>query len=409
MLRVIVALCIALTCGPAAAAGTSVAPNPVLIGLDAEFGLRSSTSAQAIEQGIEIAIDEINRAGGVLGGRRLALVTRDNRSVTAIGVDNLRELAALPDLVAVFGGKFSPIYIECLPVAHELGVLLLDPWGSADGITDHGYRPSYTFRLSLKDEWAAPAILRFAKAHHGAVRAGVVLPNTAWGRSNQLALQRASTRAGVAIVGERWYNWGSKSMLDHYVALRDAGAQVIVLVANEIEGALLVREMGQLPAPERRPIVAHWGITGGEFAKLAGEALHAVEIEVIQTYSFVGATSPAAKRVLAALKREFGVGGAEAVRSPVGVAHAYDLTHLLARAIDKAGSTDRRKVRDAMERLGPHDGLVRRYAPPFTPERHDALLADHVFFARYTADDRLVPVRAAARQSAVRRNAGAGR
>ena len=136
----------------------ALASPPVLIGLDAEFGHVTSTSAQAVEQGIRIAIDEINRAGGILNGRKLDLVLRDNRSITAIGVDNFRELAAIPDLVAVFGGKFSPIYIECLPVAHELGLLLLDPWGSANPITDHGFSPSYTFRLSLKDAWAAPAV-----------------------------------------------------------------------------------------------------------------------------------------------------------------------------------------------------------------------------------------------------------
>ena len=104
------------------------AAGPVYIGLDAEFGHKTSTSGQAIEQGIQIAIDEINAAGGVLGGRKLELVTRDNRSVTAIGVDNLRELSKIPDLVAVFGGKFSAVYIECIPVAHELGIPLMDPW-----------------------------------------------------------------------------------------------------------------------------------------------------------------------------------------------------------------------------------------------------------------------------------------
>ena len=77
---------------------------PVLIGLDAEFGHKTSTSAQAIQRGMEIAIDEINRKGGVLGGRKLELVITDNRSIPAMGVDNLRELARRPDLVAVFGG-----------------------------------------------------------------------------------------------------------------------------------------------------------------------------------------------------------------------------------------------------------------------------------------------------------------
>lgn len=165
--------------------------SSVYIGLDAEFGHGTSTSAQAIQRGISIAIDEVNKAGGVLGGRPLELMTTDNRSITAVGLDNLRDLALQPDLVAVFGGKFSPIYMESLPLVHQLGLPLMDPWGSADGITDHHYRPSYTFRLSLKDEWAAPAFVRFAREHHQAKRLGVLLPNTAWGRSNRDALEKA--------------------------------------------------------------------------------------------------------------------------------------------------------------------------------------------------------------------------
>ncbi|MFO1414211.1 MAG: ABC transporter substrate-binding protein [Burkholderiales bacterium] len=366
--------------------------GPVYVGIDAEFGVATSTSAQAIQQGVQVAIDEINQAGGVLGGRRLDIVTRDNRAVTAIGVDNLRDLAAVPDLVAVFGGKYSPIYIECLPVTHALRLILLDPWGSADGITDHRYQPSYTFRLSLKDEWAAPAFLNFAKQHHRATRVGVLLPNTAWGRSNQAALERAAKTIGVTVVGDRWYNWGDATLLPQYRQLHAAGAQAIVLIANEVEGALFVREMAALPAAERLPIVAHWGLTGGQFAQLAGESLHQVDFAVIQTFSFMGRPSPAATRVLAALKQRYGVDGAAAVHSPVGVGHAYDLTHLLARAINKAGTTDRASVRTALEQLGPYDGLVQKYARPFTPERHDALSPTDIFFARYTADDVLVPI-----------------
>lgn len=371
----------------------ALAAGPVYIGLDAEFGHKTSTSARAVQQGMAIAIEEINQAGGVLGGRPLELVVTDNRSITAMAIDNLRELAKKPDLVAVMGGKFSPVYIESLPVVHELGIPLLDPWGSADGITDHGYRPSYTFRLSLKDEWAAPAFVRFAQQRHQAQRIGVLVPNTAWGRSNLAALEKAVSASPVSLVGHRWYNWGDTSLLRQYQELRAVGAQVLVLVANETEGAILVKEMAALPAAERMPIVSHWGVTGGDFARMTGNALDQLDFAVIQTYSFIGQTRPVAQRVLGALQRKHGVASAEAVISPVGVAHAYDLTHLLARAIQKAGSTDRRKVRDAMEQLGPYDGLVQRYERPFSTQRHDALSPRNVFFARYTADDRLIPIR----------------
>ena len=368
------------------------ANEPVLIGLDAEFGLKTSTSAQAVQQGIQIAIEEINRAGGVLGGRKLELVTRDNRSVTAIGVDNLRELATMANLVAVFGGKFSPIYIECLPVAQQLGILLLDPWGSADPITDNAYRPSYIFRLSLKDAWAGPAFVRFARQRFSADRLGVLLPNTSWGRSSQAAIEKAALADGASLVGQRWYNWGDQSLMAQYGELKAAGAQAVILVANETEGAILVKEVAALPESQRLPIISHWGITGGDFAHMAGDALGQVDFSVIQTFSFLGLKSPAARRVLAAMQRDYGIAAADQIKSPVGVAHAYDLTHLLAKAIDKAGSTDRRKIRDALEQLGPYDGLVQRYDKPFTAARHDALSERNVFFAKYTPDDKLAPI-----------------
>jgi branched-chain amino acid transport system substrate-binding protein len=368
------------------------AASPVYIGLDAEFGHQTSTSAQAVQRGISLAMEEVNRAGGVLGGRPLELVTTDNRSITAVGLDNLRELAQRPDLVAVFGGKFSPIYMESLPLVHELGLPLMDPWGSADGITDHHFRPSYTFRLSLKDEWAAPAFVRFAREHHQATRLGVLLPNTAWGRSNKDALEKAVARSNASLVGHRWYNWGDRSLLEAYQGLRAKGAQAIILVANETEGSIFVKEMAALPEAQRLPIVSHWGVTGGDFARMGGEALDKVDFSVIQTYSFVGKRSATALRVLDALKQKYGVASPAEVTSPVGVAHAYDLTHLLAKAVNLAGTTDRAKVRSALEHLGPHDGLIRRYERPFTPERHDALSATAVFFARYTSSDQLIPI-----------------
>lgn len=373
-------------------ASLASATDPILIGLDAEFGHKTSTSGQAVRQGIQIAINEINQAGGVLGGRKLDLVTRDNRSVTAIGVDNLRELAEMPDLVAVFGGKFSPIYIECLPVAQELGILLLDPWGSADPITDHSYRPSYTFRLSLKDAWAGPAFVRFARERFKADRLGVLLPNTAWGRSNQAAIEKAAAAGGANLAGHRWYNWGDRSLMAQYSELKAAGAQAIILVANENEGAVLVKEVATLPEAQRLPIISHWGVTGGDFARMAGDALQQVDFSVIQTFSFVGLETPVARRVVAAMKRNYGVDAADQIKSPVGVAHAYDLTHLLASAINKAGNTDRRKIRTALEQLDPYEGLVQRYKKPFTASRHDALSAGNIFFAKYTTDDKLIPI-----------------
>lgn len=132
---------------------------PVLIGLDAEFGHPTSTSDDAIKMGMLTAIDEINAKGGVLGGRPLKLVETDSRSVPSRGVENYRSLAAMPDLVGMFVGKFSPVAIEQARIAGELKTPLLDPWAAADEIISEPANGTYAFRLSLRDAWAVPVML----------------------------------------------------------------------------------------------------------------------------------------------------------------------------------------------------------------------------------------------------------
>jgi branched-chain amino acid transport system substrate-binding protein len=375
----------------AASAGVRAQPQPVRVGLDAEFGLDNSTSAQAVELGMSTAIHEINRAGGVLGGRPVELVTRDHRSIPARGIRNIEEFARMPDLVAVFGGRFSPVIIEELPVLTSTRTLFMAPWSSADTIVDNDMKPNYVYRLSLRDSLAMPKLLQTAHKR-GLARVGLLLTNTSWGRSNLYAAERhVAANRDVRIVRTAWYNWRDQTLVAKYQALRSAGAEAIVLVANDDEAAVLVREMAALPKQERIPILSHWGVTGGEFVRQAGPALNQVDFSVIQTFSFFRADKKQLARFMGSLAAVSPLRRIEDIDAPVGVAHAYDLMHILAKAIDLAGSTDRKAVRDALEKVRSHQGLVKSYAPPFTPARHEALGPRELLMARYRADGVLAP------------------
>ena len=355
---------------------------PVLVGIDGEFGLENSTSAQAIELGVRIAVAQINEAGGVLGGRPLEVVTKDHRSIPARGIRNIEEFDAMPNVVAIFGGRFSPVVIEQLPVLKAAKLPFLAVWSAADAIVDNGTNPNYAFRLSLRDSLAMPFLLKSAK-DRGISRVGLLLTNTSWGRSNHAAADKYSAANSLPrIVSTVWYNWQEPSLIERYRKLTDAGAEAVVLVANDDEAATLVREVAALPREKRVPIISHWGITGGRFVQGAGPALKEVDFSVIQTFSFFqAAEEPLDKFMLTA--RNFGVQRIEDIQSPVGVAHAYDMTHILARAINIAGSTDRAAVRDALEKVKTYDGLVKRYAPPFTRTRHEALGPEQLLMARW--------------------------
>ncbi|QRM20725.1 ABC transporter substrate-binding protein [Dechloromonas sp. TW-R-39-2] len=365
------------------------ANEPVQIGLDLEVGDLSSTSDEAIRLGVAQAVAEINQRGGVLNGRPLEVLVRDNRSVPARGVENLRTFAAMPDVVAVMTGKFSPVALEQVKELPALKIVLLDPWAAADGVTQNGQSPNWAFRLSLSDSMAVSAVLRQARSR-GLTRLGVLLPNISWGRSTAQALKAQASAAGVEISGTEWYNWGGDpTLIERYLALRQSGAQAIFLVANEREGSQLVRGLAELPDAQKLPVISHWGVSGGDFPKLCGDSLQKIDFVLVQTYSFGTARNESGKALARAAQKAFGVSHPDTIPSPVGIAHAYDLTHLLALAIKKAGSADRAAVRAAMEQLGRFEGVVKRYDKPFTADNHEALRERDLFFSRYQPDGRL--------------------
>ncbi len=361
----------------------------VYIGLNAEGTHPTSTSDDAIKQGLLVAIDEINRSGGVLGGRKLELIEKDNRSIPARAVQNNRELAAIPDLVAVFGGKFSSAIIESLPLIHELKLPMMTPWSANNKVIDNGFTPNYAFRLSLSDTWVVNAIMSHVR-NKGYDKVGLMLVVNSWGRSNAEAMQKyVAANPQIQITSTQWYNYGEKTLAEQYDVLLKSGAQAVIMVAIETEGALLVKEVAQLPAKQRLPIIGHASIVGGDLFKMAGDALGKVDLVFPQTYNLHESGGERAKSVIAAAQRLFGFKAPVDIKSPMGFVHAYDLMHILALAVNKAGSTNRIAVHDALEELSEYDGLIMRYAQPFTKTSHDALSLQNVTMARYDSSGRI--------------------
>jgi branched-chain amino acid transport system substrate-binding protein len=380
-------------CTPAAFAQTpaKAQPAPVWIGFDDAYGLETNTSAMAIEWGIQAAMEEINANGGVLNGRPLKLITNDNKGISARGKDNFVQLAGTQDLVAVLTGKFSPISVEMLPEAHRLKVPLISVWGSADPITDHAHKPSYSFRVSLKDDWGVEAMMRRLSTKYKVRQACAILPNTSWGRSAEKVIQEKSGRQTTQFAAVRWYNWGDRSLKDHYKACLDSRTQGLLFVGNEKEGALLVKEMAAQAPPQRMPVVAHWGAVGGTLHEMVNEELSRVNIDFIQTFTFINNKRPRAVYLADWILKNQGLKSAHDIPSPVGAAHAYDTVHLLAQAIDRANTTSPPKIRDALEKLPAFHGAVRHYPQLFTAQRHDALDKSQVLFVKLTPSGQLIP------------------
>lgn len=379
------ALCFAaatlLSFAVAACQAPTPAGQPIRIGLVAPLSGDSATAGEAVERGMVLAADEINKSGGVLG-RPLEVVARDVANDPEAGVTALRELVAQQQIVALFGSKYSPVIMAQIDALHELRVPLIDVGGSLQKIIDNGHTPNYAFRVSMNDADANEFLARYAHEVVGSRRVGIVAVNNVWGEANAASLADWLTRQGTPPTGSERINEGATDVSAQLARLRATDADALVLAGSAPEGAAVVRGLATLGW--KVPVLTTWSVSGGDFVERAGIE-NTEGVLTLQTFSFFGQLSPKATTVLQAYHARFGTRSTDEVPNALSVAQAYDGLHLLAQAIKKAGSTDGPHVRDALEQLDGQDGLVAHYAPPFTATNHEALRADSYLMAVWQA------------------------
>ena len=367
---------------------TAMAADPVKVGLVAALSGPSAKSGEGITRGLTIAIDEINARGGVLGGRMIELVRRDDESNPGKGQTAARELLDKEGCVLLFGGIDSPVSQAIVPLMNTAHVPFMGVWAAATNITRNGANPNYVFRVSAVDVLVDRALIKHAMTSFGSKTPGLILVNNGWGESNLAGLTAAAQAAGIKLAGAEKFDDKDVDMTPQLQRLRDAGADTLILVGNAAPGAQVIKSLQR--SAWTVPIVSHWGISGGRFPELAGS--WAGKVHFVQTYSFFGNQNEAGKRVLAALMAKYpDIKGPGDVTPPVGVANAYDAMQLTALALDKAGATNGDKLRQGFLEIDSYQGLIKTYSKPFTDENHDALNENDYIMVRYNGD-RIEPI-----------------
>ncbi|MFZ0763116.1 MAG: ABC transporter substrate-binding protein, partial [Bradyrhizobium sp.] len=273
--------------------GSALAAEPIKIGLVAALSGPSAKSGEGITRGLQIAIDEINAKGGLLGGRMLELVRRDDESNPAKGQTAARELLDKEGAVILYGGIDSPVSLAIVPLVNSAKVPFMGVWAAATNITRNGANPNYVFRVSAVDALVDRALIKYAMTKFSAKKPGLMLVNNGWGESNLKGLTAAAEAAGVKLAGAEKFDDKDPDMTPQLQRLREAGADSIILVANAAPGAQVMKSLQK--SAWVAPVVSHWGISGGRFPELAGS--WAGKVHFVQTYSFFGPQSDVGKRV----------------------------------------------------------------------------------------------------------------
>jgi branched-chain amino acid transport system substrate-binding protein len=381
-------LAASLALASAAFSGQALAADPIKIGLVTALSGQSALAGEAITRGLTIAIDEINAKGGLLGGRKLELVRRDDEANPAKGVVAARELIFREKVAVVFGGLDTPVSMAIVPLMNQEKVPFMGPWAAGTGITKNGAEPNYAFRVSAVDEIVDIGMLEYAQKNFKTAKPGLILVNNPWGESNERGLKAAMQTKGVTPAGVEKFEGNDVDMVPQLTRLRTAGADTLFMVGNVGPSAQVVKSLDRMGW--KVPIVSHWGPAGGRFTELAGP--NAKDVHFVQTYSFFGKQSPVGERVVTALKAKYpSIKGPEDITPAVGVANAYDGMHLAALAIEAAGSTQGDAVRQGFYKIGKYEGLIKTYEQPFKPGVHDAVGPSDYVWAQFI-DNRIVPV-----------------
>ena len=378
-----------LAAGLALAAATPVlAAEPIKIGLVTALSGQSALAGEAITRGMQIAIDEINAKGGLLGGRKLELVRRDDEANPAKGVVAARELIYREKVAVVFGGLDTPVSMAIVPLMNQEKVPFMGPWAAGTGITKNGANPNYAFRVSAVDEIVDVGMLAYAQKNFKAKKPGLILVNNPWGESNEKGLKAAMAAKGVTPAGVEKFEGNDVDMVPQLTRLKAAGADTLFMVGNVGPSAQVVKSLERMGW--KVPVVSHWGPAGGRFTELAGAM--AKDVHFVQTYSFFGKQSPVGERVIKAMMAKYpNVKGPGDISPAVGVANAYDGMHLTVLAIQAAGSTKGDDIRQGYYKIDKYEGLIKTYVKPFSADVHDAVQADDYVWAQFI-DNKIVPV-----------------
>lgn len=294
-------------------------------------------------RGHELAVDEINASGGIksLGGAKLVLVDGDTQGTPNVGIQETEKLAR-KDVVAILGAYQSSVTFPTTQIAEKLGVPYIDPVAIADTITE-GRDFKYTFKVSPKASWYARdqmAFVEWVGEKTGKPVKSVVLmyEDTLFGQSTSKGQEKYAAEYGIKVLDKIAYPKDTPDMTATISRIKDLNPDALVLVSYISDAVLITKTMKELDV--NIPIL---GTSAGHI-----DPAYIANLGSLAEYSFtVGEWSPDLKKLGAAdvdkrFQKKFDV--------PMNghAAETYMATMVLRDALERAGSTDRKKLRDAL-------------------------------------------------------------
>lgn len=354
---------LAVLAAPAAIAQAPAAT--VKVGVIGPFTGPSSDFGIPLRQGIELAVAEINTAGGYLG-RPLELVVHDDKGDPDTGLKASQELAK-QGVVATIGFCNTGVAVKSLEVYQNAQLPLIVPCSTGTPLTAK-YPPaqSYIFRNAARDSIQAPFVVEDL-VKRGWTKVAIFADTTGYGEAGLKDVQDALAARKLQAVHVTRFPLGVTDLGKELQAAREAGANVIFSYTVGPEEAVIANSRKDIGW--KVPLVGAWPLSFPFFIDGAKDAAEGA----LMAQTFIAEPSNERRAAfLTNFKRKHG----ERMAVPMAAAQGYDATYLLTYALFgiRDGKLDGPAVKNALENIKRvYYGVVATYERPFTPEDKDAI------------------------------------
>ena len=298
-------------------------------GAEARFG-------QAQKYGYQMALDELE-AKGVLG-KRLELIYQDDTSKPEVASLTVEKLADRSDIVAIFGAYSSAATFPAAAVANRYHIPMLCPSATTDEITRQGYQ--WVFRVCASASDYGRTLIEFLTNVADAHKLAVVYENTQFGSSVARAALEQAPKAGIEIVAYEAYDQGGTDFTPLLTRVKSAEPDAVLFVSYLADATLLMRQSKEIDLNPKVFTAGGAGFSLPDFLKGAGDT---AEYTISVTQWTPDAKWTGSREWADKFRTRFNY------EPSYHSVQAYMSLMILADAIERAGSTERTPVRDAIK------------------------------------------------------------
>lgn len=339
------------------------ASGSIPIGVDIELSGPASVQGTAYKNALELAASEINK-NGVLGGRKINLIVRDNKSDPTQSLQIAKSFIGNDKVAGIVGGGSTPTTLSIVDTVEGAGVPTVS-MGSSGAIISPPDKRNLIFKTPANTGQVADVMLADMKSR-GFKRIGFISVDNPYGDAGLKAFQAIAKRGGIEIVAAEKFTDADRDLTTQLTKLAGANPEAIVSWAIP-PGAGIVAKSAKAVGYKGQ-LYFDAGAGAELFLRGAGDAADGVLL--VHPTVLVGPDAPKSIPNYDVMT-DFYKAYTERYGDYSGFAsYAADALHLLVEAMEKAGSTDGRKVADALEQLN-YTGVTGVYH--MTPEDHSGL------------------------------------